>query len=72
MTKKFLLLTFLIIVFSYVVESQNIGSNIKNINVGSLTNTQMQKIISEIEKRGLSEEEAVAMATAYGLPASQV
>ena len=72
MTKKFLLLTFLIIVFSYVIESQNIGSNIKNINVGSLTNTQMQKIISEIEKRGLSEEEAVAMATAYGLPASQV
>ena len=48
------------------------AQNVANVNVGSLTNTQIQKIISEIERRGLSEEEAVAMATAYGLPASQI
>jgi len=72
MTKKILVLSVLFFTFNLILESQNIGSNIRNINVGSLTNTQIQKIISEIEKRGLSEEEAVEMATAYGLPPSQV
>ena len=68
MKNKLFLIVYLFVVVSISVESQNVA----NVNVGSLTNTQIQKIISEIEKRGLSEEEAVAMATAYGLPASQI
>jgi len=72
MTKKIFVLSVLILTFNFITDAQNVGSNVRNVNVGSLTNTQIQKIISEIEKRGLTEEEAVAMATAYGLPPSQI
>ncbi len=52
------------------VEAQNTNINPATVNVNALSEQQIEKIISEMEKNGMSLEEAMALARARG--ASQV
>lgn len=70
MLKKGFVLIFVLSLLVMTVNSQNV--NPKNVDVESLSDTQISKLLVEIQKRGLSEQEAINMATAYGLSASQI
>ncbi len=70
MLKKGFVLIIVLSLLVITVNSQN--TNHKNVNVESLSDAQISKMLIEIQKRGLSEQEAVNMATAYGLSASQI
>jgi hypothetical protein len=65
MLKKLFFLVLFASVFSQIVYSQNV--NPANVNLEALSDTQIQKILTEIQLRGLSEQEAINLATAYGL-----
>ncbi len=52
------------------VNSQNINS--KNIDIETLNDSQIRRLLVEIQKRGLSEQEAINLAVAYGLSANQI
>lgn len=47
-------------------------TNPANVNVQELSDDQILKLISEIEKRGLSENDAIAMAKARGMSQAQI
>lgn len=70
MLKKLFFLVLFASVFSQIVYSQNV--NPANVNLEALSDTQIQKILTEIRRRGLSEQEAINLATAYGLSPSQI
>lgn len=74
--------SFLILFFSFfvghLVNSQSTnasglsGSLSKNVNVENLSDQQIQQIIDEMEKRGLTENDAVSLARAKGLSSDQI
>jgi hypothetical protein len=43
-----------------------------SVNVNELSDEQIARIISEIERRGLTENDAIAMARARGMSQSQI
>ncbi len=70
MIQKSFILLMVILQITTFLHSQN--TEPRNVNVETLSDTQIRKIIAEVEKRGLSEQEAINLATAYGLNASQI
>jgi protein involved in polysaccharide export with SLBB domain len=46
--------------------------NPKTLDVEKLSDPQIRKFLAEVEKRGLSEQEAMTLATAYGLSPTQI
>lgn len=69
-TAAFLLLALLAFSMSGVLYGQQ--HNIQNVNVNSLSETQIQKIIQEVNARGLSLEQAAALAKAQGASQQQI
>lgn len=72
MNRHFLLLcilSFLLLPVSSV-EGQNVDP--RNVDVKSLSDDQILRLIKEIEKRGLSENEAIALAQARGMSQTQI
>ena len=70
MLKKLFVFILLVSVSFLTAYSQSV--NPANVNVETLSDTQIQKILTEIQRRGLSEQEAINLATAYGLSPSQI
>ena len=52
--------------------AQTLPTNPGSINVGTLTDAQIQRIIDEMQSRGLSQEQAIAMAKAQGASQTQI
>nr|WP_319400086.1 SLBB domain-containing protein [uncultured Carboxylicivirga sp.] len=48
------------------------NTNVTNINVNELSDDQITKIVDEISKRGLSDQEAIAIARMRGASSSQI
>ncbi|MCL2074005.1 MAG: SLBB domain-containing protein [Marinilabiliaceae bacterium] len=72
MKNKLFLIVSLFAFLSVSVLSQNSEVNLRGQSIEQLSNTQIQRLLQEIERRGLSEDEAVEMALAYGIPSSQI
>ena len=60
----------LFILFAPTLYAQNVDP--QNVNVSSLSNVEIKRIISEMDKRGLSENEAIALARARGMSEIQI
>lgn len=62
--------------FSLTLNSQSISSinavDASKVNVEAFSDYQVLKIVQEMQKRGLSENEAAALAKARGLPQNQI
>lgn len=69
---KVLLLVLLFAVSSSEIFSQNTTVNPSTVNVEALSDAQIQKLISEMEKNGMSMEEAMALARARGASQLQI
>ena len=68
---KFCILT--VIIFSFIAVkpfAQNVDP--KKVDVGALSSSEIKRIVTEMEKRGMSEQEAVALARARGMSESQI
>lgn len=71
--KYILLFATLIFAFhSKLAQSQNIKPDPASINVQELDDKQIDRIILEIEKRGLSQQQAIGLAKAQGLSQMQI
>lgn len=68
MNKKIILSLILLFSLSFVVSAQNVS----NVNVGSLSDSQIQKVVAEIESRGLTIDQAVVLAQSRGATPSQI
>lgn len=66
----FLILFFLCFFLSKNVVSQDIDP--ATVDVGALSNDQIQRIITEMESRGMSEQEALMVAKAQGMSDAQI
>lgn len=53
-------------------QSGKVSSNPSQVNVNELTDDQILRIIAEIEKRGMSESDAIAMAKMRGMTQRQI
>ena len=60
----------LLIIGRFGAFAQNVDP--QNVNVSSFSNVEIKRIISEMEKRGLSENEAIALARARGMSEVQI
>ncbi len=60
----------LFIVFSQIVVAQNI--NATSVSVSKMSDAQIQKIVDEMNKKGLGVEEAIMMARAKGASETQI
>jgi len=63
---------FLILLFGASIQLNSQNVDVKSVDVNSLSDEQILKILKEIEKRGLTENEAVALAQARGLTQQQI
>ena len=63
---------FLFFAFAIAVVSFAQGVDPKNVDVNALSDTEIQKLISEMDKRGMSEGEAIALARARGMSELQI
>lgn len=68
MNRKIILSLILLFSLSFVVSAQNVS----NVNVGSLSDSQIQKVVAEIESRGLTIDQAVVLAQSRGATPSQI
>ena len=68
--RKNLLLGLIVSISIIGVEAQNTNINPATVNVNALSDEQIERIISEMEKNGMSLDEAMSLARARG--ASQV
>ncbi|MCU4157546.1 SLBB domain-containing protein [Carboxylicivirga sp. A043] len=70
------LLFFLVIALSALnVQAQSIDPNsvdVKSVNVDDLSDAQIMRMIQEMEKRGLSEQQVIALAQARGMSREQI
>jgi protein involved in polysaccharide export with SLBB domain len=69
MTLRFFLICFFISL-SLTLTGQSVDP--KSVDVGSLSDSQIERIATEITKRGLSESEAIALGRAKGLSQTQI
>ncbi len=71
MINKILLLFIgILVIITPIVRAQNADAS--KVDVSTLSDDQVMKIISEMEKRGLSENEAINMARLKGMSNSQI
>ncbi|WP_430812582.1 MULTISPECIES: SLBB domain-containing protein [unclassified Carboxylicivirga] len=77
--QKVLLFTFYSIVISLCssneLVAQNVNPNavdVKSVNVDDLSDAQVLRMVQEMEKRGLSEQQAIALAQARGMSSAQI
>ncbi|MCG8581817.1 MAG: SLBB domain-containing protein, partial [Bacteroidales bacterium] len=70
------LLFFLVLAFSAsTMQAQSIDPNsvdVKSVNVDDLSDAQVMRMIQEMEKRGLSEQQVIALAQARGMSQGQI
>lgn len=69
--KMFLLASFVLLLIG-TANSQNTSINPASVNVNALSDAQIEKLISEMEKNGMSLEEAMALARARGASQLQI
>lgn len=68
---KFCILTVIVLaLFATKPFAQNVDP--KKVDVGALSNSEVGRIVTEMEKRGMSEQEALALARARGMSESQI
>ncbi|WP_244824773.1 SLBB domain-containing protein [Carboxylicivirga mesophila] len=76
MKMRLLFLSLLLLVASSVTTwGQSIDPNsvdVKSVNVDEMTDAQVLRMIQEMEKRGLSEQQAIALAQARGMSQEQI
>ena len=70
--RKSLLLGLIVSASIIGAEAQNTNINPASVNVNELSDEQIERIISEMEKNGMSLEEAMALARARGASQSQI
>jgi len=70
--KKMFLLSLFVLLLIGVANSQNTNVNPASVNVDTLSDAQIEKLISEMEKNGMSLEEAIALARVRGASQSQI
>ncbi|MCU4177477.1 SLBB domain-containing protein [Carboxylicivirga sp. N1Y90] len=71
--KKVLSILLLVMLFAGM-ENLCVAQNVdpSSVDVNSLSDSQIRRIVDEIQKRGLSENEAIALAQARGMNQSQI
>ncbi|TRX71988.1 SLBB domain-containing protein [Carboxylicivirga sp. M1479] len=72
-----LILFSLLVIFGaqLVLQAQSIDPNsvdVKSMNVDDMTDAQVLRMVQEMEKRGLSEQQAIALAQARGMSQQQI
>ncbi len=70
--RKLFLLTLFVVLLLGSVHAQNTNINPASVNVEALSDAQIQKLIGEMEKNGMSQEEAMALARARGASQLQI
>ncbi|PKQ68767.1 hypothetical protein BZG01_03365 [Labilibaculum manganireducens] len=70
--KKMFLVCLFAVLFIGTANSQNTNINPASVNVEALSDAQIEKLISEMEKNGMSLEEAMALARARGASQLQI
>jgi protein involved in polysaccharide export with SLBB domain len=70
--RKGLLLGCLLLMSSWGIQAQNTNINPKTVNVEALSDDQIQRLIDEMDKNGMSMEEAMALARARGASQMQI
>ena len=70
--RKLFLLTLFVALLLGSVHAQNTNINPASVNVEALSDAQIQKLIGEMEKNGMSQEEAMALARARGASQLQI
>jgi protein involved in polysaccharide export with SLBB domain len=68
--RKVFLGCFLMFVLLSDVYSQSVSP--RDVKVETVSDSQIRRLMNEIERRGLSEQEAISFATAYGLTPTQI
>jgi protein involved in polysaccharide export with SLBB domain len=68
MNKKIILSLIILFSLSFILPAQNIN----NVNVNNLNDSQIQKIVQEMESRGLTMDQAVVLAQARGATPTQI
>ena len=66
------LIFFLLLILAAPFSSSSFAQNPASIDVNKLTDAQIQKIMQEIQARGLTEEQAIEMAKAQGATQMQI
>ncbi|MEK7718719.1 MAG: SLBB domain-containing protein, partial [Bacteroidota bacterium] len=69
---KHILFLLLLLFITQALTAQTIPSNAASVDIGSLSDTQIQKILNEMQTRGLTQEQAIAMAKAQGASQAQI
>lgn len=69
---KHLLFTFLLLFITAATIAQQLPVNPATVDVNSLNDAQVQRVIQEIQARGLSPEQASALAKANGVSQTQI
>ena len=70
--KKMFLVCLFAVLFIGTANAQNTNINPASVNVEALSDAQIEKLISEMEKNGMSLEEAMALARARGASQLQI
>jgi len=68
MNKKIILSFIILFSLSFVVSAQNIS----NVNVSTLSDSQIQRVLQEVESRGLTLDQAIILAQSRGATPSQI
>ncbi|MGQ1787816.1 SLBB domain-containing protein [Saccharicrinis sp. GN24d3] len=68
--KLFLLAIFILLPLLRDIKAQNVDPSA--VNVSTLSTSEIQQLISEMNKRGMSESEAIVLARARGMSESQI
>ncbi|MFC2118133.1 SLBB domain-containing protein [Bacteroidota bacterium] len=69
---KLFRLILLLTIFSAITLNSTFAQNVSTVNVSSLSDAQITQIMNEINNRGLSESEAIALAQTKGATPTQI
>jgi len=69
---KHIIIFFFLLVITPSLIAQTIPANAASVNVNTLSDAQIQKIIDEMQSRGLSMDQAIALAKAQGASQAQI
>src|SRR5665648_684744 len=72
---RFLTLTFVLIQFILIVSTPlfaQIPTNPSSVDINSLSDAQIQRIMQEMQTRGLTQDQAIALAKAQGATQTQI
>lgn len=65
-----LFITLVVFLLPFLAQSQNV--NPATVDVASLSETQIARLITEMQRRGMSEEQAIALARSRGVSETQI